>query len=232
MGQSSKRHPLDGYDYTATVMPGTPLVVRSLDGRTWRLARKGIRYHSDCATRIYGARQIRAPKEVAASDRIRTLLESLLGAGELPEGIGQPVTRWDDAPDCPGSMAAMPSLTLYADRWVRALVPVYDDAPRTGARQLSQREARDLAKDMAIAPHGVRLQSVSVRERTVRVEGSHPLAARCAHIPAARPHASHRVYQGEPGYTGTDGLPIVVPEPGTGWDVPVTAWRALTGEAA
>ena len=95
---TTKKHPLDGYDYTAVVPRGTPLVVRDHQGRVWRIAKRGIRYHGDVDTLLHGAKPAKAPKQVAASDRIRAILEATLGAAETrPEGIAQ-VTEWRDAP--------------------------------------------------------------------------------------------------------------------------------------
>ena len=157
---------LDGYDYTADVPPGTPLLVQGSDGRYWRLSRKGIRYHEDVRSLLHGAAPARPPKEVAASDRIRAALVATLSAGgELPPGDARPAQKWQDAPRAAGSTAPTDSLELYAGRWVRACRPVYDDMPRTGARQLTAREWAALEADIAIAPRGVRLPRVEVRER-------------------------------------------------------------------
>ena len=156
---------LDGYDYTADVPPGTPLLVQSADGRVWRLSRRGVRYHEDVRSLLHGAAPARPPKDVAASARIRALLEALIeGGGELP-ATAEPLSRWRDAPISAGSMASTDSLSLYPDRWVRACKPVYDDLPRTGVQQLTAREWAALEADIAIAPRGVRLPRVEVRER-------------------------------------------------------------------
>ncbi|HET9554326.1 MAG TPA: hypothetical protein VFP50_15295 [Anaeromyxobacteraceae bacterium] len=239
--KTAKKHPLDGYDFTADVPAGTPLLVQGQDGRVWRLARKGVRYHSDVSTRLHGARPARAPASVAASTRIRALLESCLGAGDLPAGVGAPVAVWRDAPHAPGSLASTPELALHADGWVRGVVPVHDDAPRTGARQLGARELAALQRDLAASPRGVRLPVVSVRERTVRVEANDPRAQMASALPGARATQTRRVYATESDYTTAlstpgarrtfDGGPVDVPIAGTAWDVPVTAWRAATAEA-
>lgn len=205
--KTTKKNPLDGYDYTADVPRGTPLLVCDHHGQAWRLARRGVRYHSDVTTLLHGARQARAPKEVAASDRIRAIADATYGRGELPAGIGQPIARWIDAPRVAGSMAATPIVEVYADRWIRAVAPVYDDAARVGARQLSAREWAALERDLAVAPRGHRLHAVSVRERSVRIAEDDPRAALASTVPGAR-----EAYPGGP------------------WYVPVTAWRAAQAQ--
>ena len=231
------KNPLDGYDYTADVPLGTPLLVEGQDGRVWRLSRKGVRYHSDVSTRLHGAAPARAPADVAASTRIRAVLESCLGAGELPADAGGPVARWVDAPRQRGSLASTPELTLHAGGWVRAWVPVYDDAPRTGARQLGARELAALQRDLGVAPRGARLPVVTVRERTVLVAADHPMAQAASALPGARATLTRRVCADAPDYTAAlatpgarltfDGGPVLVPAAGTAWEVPVTAWRSL-----
>jgi hypothetical protein len=235
----AKKHPLDGYDYTATVPRGTPLVVSSPDGRVWRLARKGVRYHEDASTLIHGARAARAPAPVAASDRIRAILDSvLLAGGDLPADAGQPIATWGDAPHVAGSLAPTASLAVYADRWVRAVRPVYDDAPRVGARQVSTKEQAALMRDLAAAPRGVRLPTVQVSERTVRIEADDPRVSLAATLPGARPVLSRLLWPRDAGYADALAAPgaclvsggaVDVPDADTAWCVPVTAWRQRSG---
>ena len=236
---SRVRRLLDGYDYVADVPRGTPLLVESGDGRVWRLARKGIRYHSDVLTSLHGARPARAPAPVAASARIRALIDAvILGGGELPEGAEPPRTVWRDAPGSPGSLAPTATLAVYADGWICASRPVYDDAPRTGARHLDPREAKALARDIERAPRGVRLQCVAVRERMVRVEADDPRIEAALLLPGARAWQTTRTWPGDAAAYAValaapqarlafDGGPVDVPVPGTAWDVPLAAWRAL-----
>ena len=236
---SRVRRLLDGYDYVADVPRGTPLLVESADGRVWRLTHKGIRYHSDVSTSLHGARPARAPAPVAASARIRALLDAvILGGGELPEGVAQPLTVWRDAPSAPGSLAPTPTLAVYADGWVRGSRPIYDDAPRSGARHLSAREAKALARDIERAPRGTRLQCAAVRERMVRVEADDPRIEAAMRLPGARAWQTTRTWPGDAAAYAValaapqarlafEGGPVDVPVPGTAWDVPLAAWRAL-----
>jgi len=231
-------HPLDGYDYVADVPRGTPLLVEGYDGCIWRLTRKGIRYHSDVSTSLHGARPARAPAPVAASARIRALIDAvILGGGELPEGAVRLYT-WRDAPSAPGSLAPTPTLTRYEGGWVRASRPAYDDAPRTGARHLSAREEAACACDIALALRGVRLPRVEVRERVVRIEADDPRIDAARLLPGARAWQTTRTWPGDgAAYAAAlmapqarltfSGGPVDVPLAGTAWDVPVRAWRAL-----
>jgi len=237
---SRVRRLLDGYDYVADVPRGTPLLVEGYDGRIWRLTRKGIRYHADVPTLLHGARPARAPAPIAASMRIRALLDAaILSGGELPEGMTRsPSTVWRDAPVSPGSLAPTATLALYEGGWVRASRPVYDDAPRSGARHLSAREAKALARDIERAPRGTRLQCVAVRERMVRVEADHRRIEAAMRLPGARAWQTTRTWPGDAAAYAValaapqarlafEGGPVDVPVPGTAWDVPLAAWRAL-----
>jgi hypothetical protein len=184
-----KKHPLDGCDFVADVPRGTPLLVQGHDGRVWRLTRKGVRYHEDAATLLHGARPARAPAPVAASDRIRVILQSTRG-GQLPAGIGEATAVWHDAPRTQGSTADTGTLWVYpvpvGGCWVRAFIPFYDEAPRGGARQLTPRESAQLARDLALAPRGVRLPTVRVEERTVKIHPATHSAADVARAPVLK----------------------------------------------
>jgi len=248
----SRRHPLDGYDYTADVPAGTPLLVQDDAGRVWRLARRGVRYHSDVRTRLHGARPARAPKEFAASQELREIIAAVLRNGTqepgsragtpetqaaLPEDAHEVTARWSDQQ--PGSHASRPYLEIRGTI-LRAVQPNYDDAPTMAWRRATAAELRRVQRALAITPRGVHLPRVQIRERHVQIRGDDDRAALAATIPGATPTRATRIYRIEPGYAEAlgrpdarltfDGGPVEIPEPGTAWRVPITAWRAATTE--
>ena len=230
------KYPLDGYDFVAEVPRGIPLVIADHQGQTWRIARKGVRYHEDVPTLLHGARSCRPPPAVAATDRIRAIAEAILaGGGELPAGTGPATSTWRDAPRVVGSMASTLMLSTHGG-WACAFLPVYDDAPRSGARRLTARETDALARDLATAPVAVRLPPFTVRERNVRIEAADPRIALARATQGASPLNARRVHPRDAdAYAAAlaagarvlyAGGPCEVPDPGTAWTVPVTAWRA------
>lgn len=250
----AKKHPLDGYDFRAVVPRGTPLLVVDEQGAVWRLTRKGVRYHHDVRSLLHGARRAKAPPPWAASLRLRALIERVLregdhepgsrgGSGEGTACPAGPRTRWTDQQ--PGSYGSRPWLEVGDDGVVRAVRPVYDDSPVVAWMRLSAAELRRVRKDLALAPVGVHLPVVHITERTVQVDGSHPLAAQMATIPGARPLDVDYIRPSLPGGPGwreaitaraaalggrVVGASIAVPRQGTGWEVPITAWRRLTAD--
>ena len=232
---ASKKHPLDGYDFTADVPPGTPLLVSDYSGKVWRLAKRGVRYHADC-NRLHGAKPARAPAAVAATSRIRKLAEEILKCGTYNPSPAEIKYTWTDAPSYSGSMASTLSLTVTEAGYATARLPVYDDAPRVASRQLTPAEFKKLAADLEKAPKAVRLQEVSIRERTVTIEKDDPRLEVAKTLPGARPFISHQVFASQDGYAEAlttpgarlafMGGPVTVPDPNTSWDVPVTVWRA------
>lgn len=201
---TTKKHPLDGYDYMADVPPGTPLLV-TCRGEVWRLARRGIRYHSDVSTRLHGAKRARAPREFAASERLRAVINDVLRTGRdsMPDSVPDPnPVRWTD--QRPGSYAQRSYLELHHGGVARAVEPIYDDAPRVAWRELTARELRRVQADLAIAPQGVHLPHVLVRERTKQVGPDSPRYEAACAAPGARPMFA--------------GGPV---------EVPITQWRLI-----
>jgi len=204
----TKKHPLDGYDHTATVPRGTPLVVSDRVGATWKLSKKGIRFHADDPSVIRGAKPCRPPVEFAASRALRAVRDDVLRSGDrgpVPAAAaGTSTTVWTDR--VPGRHDVNPRLEVRSDGVFVAVRPVYDDAPTVAWRRATPAESKAVAEALAVAPEGAHLPVVDVRERTVRVDRDDARHEAAAALPGARP-----MYVGGP------------------IEVPVTAWRRLVG---
>jgi hypothetical protein len=223
-------------DYTVTGRNLGGQLVTS-HGQVFRVAAKGRRYHEDVRELIYDASPARPPKDFAASQEIRGIIETLLrdptarAAGE--QSLPAEIARWTD--QVPGSYASRPYLTLHEGGVVRAVRPVYDDAPQV-AVATDPRLAAQVRKLMAVAPVGVHLPTARVQERTVRVERASKHYEAAQAIPGARPEWPKQVWPGKPGYDEAAAMPMATQSyeggpwthltPGDPVLVPVTAWRA------
>jgi hypothetical protein len=172
---------------------------------------------------------------------MRGLIETVLrdgSRGDLPAVAAHVDATWTDQKS--DSYAQRPYLEVRGE-YLYAVHPVYDDAPREAYLRVTKAQLRAIARDIEIAPKGVHLPVVSVRERHVEISGDDPRAAEAATIEGAEPTQSRRVYLSEDGYESALSLPgarvlfaggpVEIPEPGTGWRVPVTAWRAPRAQA-
>lgn len=219
-------------DYTVNGI-GIGGTIVSCHGRTFKVAAKGRRYHEDRRDLIYDATPCAAPKAWAASEELRGIIEAIIGAGGTGAG-GAIVATWTDQE--PGSYARRPYLEMHDSGAIRAVRPMYDDAPLVGW-STDRATARRVEKLMKVAPVGVHLQRAQVKERTVRIDPTNPrFAAACA-IPGARPMFAMQAWPRDAtSYAAGlasplarvlfDGGPVEFLRAGDPVVVPITAWRA------
>ena len=140
-------------------------MVRAYDGTCYRVASRGIRYHEGAAP-MYGVKPAREPRTAAATQALRAAIAEIARGDQsgLPSGLVL-LLRWQDAQ--PGSMASFPWLEIYAEGYVRAVRPRYEDSPVEGWLHDPKAAAR-LTQAIAVAPAPHHLPVTNVRQRAVR----------------------------------------------------------------